>query len=133
MIGASGARQRLMIEAALLAGIRYPYTPMIMAGDMNINQVADLPAPIANLCHQNPFLHPAIGCDPYEPLKMAGFISSQYFASLQNKMFRTVWNSACVDYLGSRGVKSSCIGTIPPIYKGLVYSDHAFPCAAFRL
>lgn len=132
VVGLPGQRQRAMIEAALVAATRYPCLPIVLAGDMNINQVTDLPPAIAHMCQQNPFMHPAPGHDPYDLLRAAGFRSVQQFAAAQGKVLPTVWNGACVDYLGSRGVTPCAVTILPPVYSGHVFSDHAFPVASFR-
>lgn len=135
-----GVRQQKMTDAIisdhLPAAIRRmecdTEIPVIVAGDMNINQESAQPKLFAAACQNNRFLKQAAN-NPYVPLSSADFVSAQTLATRSDQVLRTVWNGSGVDYIGCRGVLPHTVGVIPPVHEDTVVSDHAFPFVVVSL
>ena len=134
--GASGLRQRQML-AVLVDAIDAKHgagSCAIIAGDLNIPDVAAFPPSIGEFCMQSPFLHAAPENDPYELLRSRGFASVQSAASSADLMLRTCWNGVAVDYIGARhAAVPVAVAALPPLSAGVILSDHAWPAAVYSM
>jgi len=127
IVGLPGRRQAEMVQAILKQATDYPSTPIVVMGDMNINQVDDMPDSFATACRGNKFLHPHPDHDPYRLLANSGFVSAQRLGGNAAHVMRTVWNGVGVDYMGFRGLLPVALTVLNPFHDGYIISDHAFP------
>eukprot|EP00040_Diaphanoeca_grandis_P007372 m.40699 g.40699 ORF g.40699 m.40699 type:complete len:399 (+) comp18581_c0_seq1:331-1527(+) len=134
----STARQKYQLNLVLneiqkFAKRRKGDVPIILGGDFNANQVADLPAKVADFCKTSPYLSSTAEDDPYVQLGAFGFKSAQSIATAEGEVLMTCWNAASVDYLGAtNGLTTEYVSVLPPLYKGFCVSDHNFPVVIYE-